>query len=158
MKPFSRPKQLQRDLRRALQADPAANSYHTSSNRLQSLAFALAGFAYMARHQKNTRLMALATIAVVLAGLWLSVDASGWIALVLAIALVWLAEFLNAAIEAAVNLAAPTYHPLARTAKDVAAGAVLVAAVAAAVLGAIILGPPTLDKLNVLLTSYSGAT
>ncbi len=152
MKRSSAPKQFQRDLRRAVESDPAASSYHTSSNRLQSLAFALAGFAYMLRYQKNTRIMALATITVVVAGLWLRIDANGWAALCLAIALVWVAEFANAAIEAAVNLAAPTYHPLAKTAKDVAAGAVLVAAVSAAIVGALILGPPLLEQLKSALT------
>ena len=148
MRRSSVPKRFQRDLRSAVEMDPAADSYRVSSNRLQSLAFALAGFAYMLRYQKNTRIMALATIIVIGAGLWLGIDANGWAALSLAIALVWLAEFLNAAIEAAVNLAAPTYHPLAKTAKDVAAGAVLAAAISAAIVGALILGPPLLEQLN----------
>lgn len=149
---------LQRDLRHALDADPAAHSYITSSNRRQSLAFALAGILYMLRYQKNSRIMALATVTAVATALWLHVDAISWAALSLAIALVWTAEFANAAIEAAVDLVTPTYHPQAKTAKDVAAGAVLVAALAAAIVGVCILGPPIMAKLQLALSSYAGST
>ncbi len=102
----------------------------------------------MLRYQKNTRIMVLATLAVLGIGLWLGIDANSWAVISLAIALVWITEFVNGAIEAAVNLTSQSYHPLAKTAKDVAAGAVLLSAGAAAVVGTLILGPPLVEKMN----------
>ena len=128
--------------------DPTVHSYRVSRNRLHSLACAIAGCGYMLRRQKNTRIMAGATLAVVLTGIWIGLEAVSWAVLILAIAFVWIAEFVNAAIEAAVNLYAPEFHLMAKVAKDVAAGAVLIAAVAAAVIGLLVLGPPIVDKLS----------
>jgi diacylglycerol kinase len=66
---------------------------------------------------------------------------------VLTIALVWSAEFFNTAIEAVVDLASPVQHPLAKTGKDVGAAAVLIAALAAILVGLLILGPPLWAKI-----------
>jgi diacylglycerol kinase len=60
----------------------------------------------------------------------------------IAIALVWIAEFLNTALEAVVDLASPQQHELAKIGKDVGAAAVLIAAVTSIVIGLLILGPP----------------
>lgn len=119
-----------------------------SPNRVQSLGYALAGWLYMLRHQKNTRLMGAASAVVAIVALWLEVDFSGWAVLILSIAMVWMAEFLNAAVEAVVNLASPEYHPMAKVGKDVAAAAVLLGVVASVVIGLLILGPPLLAKLS----------
>jgi diacylglycerol kinase len=78
---------------------------------------------------------------------WLGLARTEWALLVLAIGLVWSAEFVNTALEAAVDLASPDLHPVARIGKDVGAAAVLVASAAAAVIGLLILGPPLLDRL-----------
>ena len=141
------PESLRSQLRRAAKTSPDQHSYRTSASRWQSLVYALAGMAHMLLHQKNTRIIALATLLALAVGLWLGIDNLRWAVLCLAIAMVWLAEFMNAAIEAAVNLSAERYHPLARTAKDVAAGAVLLACVAAAIIGLLILAPAFFDKL-----------
>lgn len=143
--------QLRQELRRASDADPRRHSCATSANRLQSLAFALAGCAYMLRHQKNVRIILIATLAVLAAALWLNIDSQSWPALVLAIALVWIAEFLNGAIEATVDLVSQSRHPLARTAKDTAAAAVLLSSLAAALVGALLLGPPLIKKLDAVV-------
>jgi len=119
-----------------------------SPNRVQSLGYALAGWLYMLRHQKNTRIMSVASVAVIMIALWLQVDFTGLAILVLAITGVWMAEFLNAAVEAVVNLASPEFHPMAKVAKDVAAAAVLLGAVASILIGLLVLGPPLLAKLN----------
>lgn len=71
--------------------------------------------------------------------------------LILAIGLVWSAEFMNTAVEAVVDLASPSRHPLAGAAKDTGAAAVLVAAAAAALVGFLVLGPPLWQKLVTLL-------
>jgi diacylglycerol kinase len=60
---------------------------------------------------------------------------------------VWMAEFMNTALEALVDLASPDYHPLAKVAKDVAAAAVLVGALGAVLIGLLILGPPLWQKI-----------
>ena len=59
-----------------------------------------------------------------------------------------MAEFINAAIEAAVNVASPEFHPMAKVGKDVAAAAVLLGAVSSAVIGLLIFGPPLLERLQ----------
>jgi diacylglycerol kinase len=84
-------------------------------------------------------------------GLWLELPTRDWAVLVLAIAMVFTAEFINTSIEAVVDLASPVHHPLAKVGKDVGAGAVLVSALAAAVIGLLILGPPLWEKLRMLL-------
>lgn len=79
---------------------------------------------------------------VVLLAFWLRLPLGDWAVLILTIALVWVGEFINTAIEAVVDLASPQHHHLARTAKDVAAAAVLLAAFASILVGLLILGPP----------------
>lgn len=143
-------KRLRRDPPHAAELDPAAHSYRASSSRWQSLGYAISGCAYMLRYQKNTRIMSIASIAVWGTGTWLGIDASSWAMLGLATALVWITEFVNGAIEATVNLTSQTFHPLAKAAKDVAAGAVLISAISAAVIGALILGPPLLERLQAI--------
>ncbi len=79
--------------------------------------------------------------------LWLRLPAHDWAMLVLTTAMVFAAEFMNTAIEAVVDLASPDKHPLAKIGKDVGAAAVLVAALAAILIGLLILGPPLWLKL-----------
>lgn len=120
----------------------------SSPNRIQSFGYALAGWLYMLRHQKNTRIMSVATLIVAAVALWLEVEFSGLAVLLLSITMVWMAEFLNAAVEAVVNLAAPEYHPMAKVGKDVAAAAVLLGVVASVLIGLLILGPPLLARIS----------
>lgn len=141
---FSR---LRQAWQRGQRADPRLHSPMTSESRGDSLAYAVAGCGHMLRHQKNTRIMFLASAIVLVVGIWLEIDQRDWAILALANGLVWIVEFTNAAIEAAVNLTTPQLHPLARLAKDVAAAAVLLAALIASVVGALILLPPLLDRL-----------
>ena len=89
----------------------------------------------------------VATIVVVIFALWLEVGAGGWLALVLAMALVWVAEAFNTALESLADATAPDPHPLVGRAKDAAAGAVLLAAIASVVIGLLVLGPPLWARL-----------
>ena len=73
-----------------------------------------------------------------------------WAVILLAIAGVWMAEFINTALEAVVDLASPDLHPLAKVGKDVAAAAVLVGSLTAVLVGLLILGPPLWGKVSVL--------
>jgi diacylglycerol kinase len=145
----TRRKKVYDALTSTMRIDPNSYSALTNSpNRVQSLGYALAGWLYMLRHQKNTRIMSLASVVVFIVALWLQIDFVGWAVLVVAITGVWMAEFLNAAVEAVVNLASPEFHPMAKVAKDVAAAAVLLGAVASVLIGLLILGPPLLAKLS----------
>ena len=128
--------------------DPDDYSPITSNNRVVSLGYALAGWIYMLRRQKNTRIQAVASIAILLLALWVGIDAISWAILILTITIVWMAEFLNAAVEAAINLASAELHPMAKVGKDVASAAVLLGVVASILIGLLILGPPLLDKLG----------
>lgn len=88
--------------------------------------------------QAHARIHLAATLGVVIFAVWLDVSRADWLALVLAMALVWVSEAINTAIEAVVDLASPALHPLAGKAKDVAAGAVLLASLAALVIGVLV--------------------
>lgn len=107
-----------------------------------SFRFAFAGVAHALRTQRNFRVHLLVTAAVIGAGLWLRITADQWAILVLTIGLVLHAELVNTALEAVVDRVSPEFHALAKVAKDCAAGAVVVAAGAAVVVGLLVLGPP----------------
>jgi len=120
------------------------------SSLLRSFRWAFAGLWYTLRTQRNARVHLLAAMAVTAVGQWLRLDVIQWAILVLTIALVFFAEMINTVAEAVVDLITPDYHPLARVAKDVCAGAVLVTAMAAIVVGLLILGPPLLARLGLV--------
>ncbi len=119
-------------------------------SRLQSFRHAFRGCWYVLRTQRNAWIhVVIATIIIVLS-FWLRLDSLQWALIILATAMVFTAEFLNTAIEAVVDLASPQKHPLAKVGKDVGAGAVLIAAVAAVLMGALVLGPPLWAKVSPL--------
>ncbi len=120
-------------------------------SRIESFRCAFHGWWYVIRTQKNTWVHALASVCVLILGLWLSLPARDWATLVIVIAMVWSAEFFNTSIEAVVDLASPTHHPLAKVGKDVGAAAVLIAAGAAVLVGLLVLGPPLWVKILSLL-------
>ena len=129
--------------------DPDKFSPITSTSRLNSFVYALAGWMYMLRRQKNTRIQAVASIGIMALALWLGVDALGLAVLILTITIVWMAEFVNAAVEAAINLSTSDLHPMARVGKDVASAAVLLGVVASVLIGILILGPPLVHRLGI---------
>lgn len=135
------------DLTSTMKIDPDDYSPITSRDRASSFGYALAGWLYMLRRQKNTRIQAVASIAVIALALWLEVDLTAMAILILAITMVWMAEFVNAAVEAAINIAAPNLHPMAKVGKDVASAAVLLGVVASVLVGLLIMGPPLLARL-----------
>lgn len=95
----------------------------------------------MVRCQHNAWIHAIITIAVVIAGLAFRLSRGEWCWIILAISIVWTAEALNTAFEFLADAASPNFHPIVRDAKNVAAGAVLITAIAAVVIGAIIFWP-----------------
>ena len=94
--------------------------------------------------QANARIHLAATVIVVAAGFICGLSRVEWCAIVGVVTLVWVTEGVNSAIEALVDLVSPGHHPLAGRAKDLAAGAVLCAAVAAVAVGLIVFGPRVL--------------
>ncbi|MCF8365942.1 MAG: diacylglycerol kinase family protein [Bacteroidales bacterium] len=109
--------------------------------RLLSFKYAFRGIAYLIKTQHNAWIHLFAAIAVVLGGFYFSISQTEWIILVLTIGMVFMAEAINTAIELLVDKISPQYDDLAGRIKDIAAGAVLISAIAAAITGIIIFAP-----------------
>jgi len=118
-----------------------------ASSHLDSFRHAFAGWWYVLRTQRNAWIHAIISTAVFVVGIWLELDRRDWAIILLTMVAVWMGEFINTALEAVVDLASPDIHPLARVGKDVGAAAVLIAALAAVLIGLLILGPPLWSKL-----------
>ena len=112
--------------------------------------YAFQGLWYALRTQRNMRFHVVVAVLVILAGILLRVSAVEFAMLFVAITGVFIAEMFNTVIELCVDLASPNYQPLAKIAKDVAAGAVLLSAILSVIIGLFVLGP----HLWVLLTHY----
>ena len=117
-------------------------------SRLRSFGYAFAGWRYVLRTQRNTWIHAVLSLAVVLVSWWLGLSALEWAIILITISMVWMAELLNTALEAVVDLASPQQHPLAKVGKDVGAAAVLLSALAAVLTGVLVLGPPLWERLS----------
>ena len=106
-----------------------------------SFRYAFAGLRYLLWTQRNAKIhTAIGVIAIVL-GFAVGFDRYEWLVLVLTIAIVLASEGVNTAIEAVVDLTSPGYHPLAKIAKDVGAGTVLLTAIAAVIVGMLLFLP-----------------
>jgi diacylglycerol kinase len=116
-------------------------------NRAKSFQYAYEGWWHVLRTQHNAWIHAVISLAVFVAAFWLKVSNGDWAVLVLTIMAVWMAEFMNTAIEAVVDMMMPEIHPLAKVAKDVAAAAALVGAIGAVIIGLLILGPPLWERI-----------
>ncbi|HYL22913.1 MAG TPA: diacylglycerol kinase family protein [Burkholderiales bacterium] len=110
------------------------------SKAVAAVRYALRGVRFMLA-ERNCQVLAGATLAVLVAGLYFSLSALEWCAVIGASTLVWAAEGLNTALERLADLVSPGFHPLAGKAKDIAAGAVLLAVAGAVLIGVIIFGP-----------------
>ncbi|HPQ50718.1 MAG TPA: diacylglycerol kinase family protein [Alphaproteobacteria bacterium] len=116
--------------------------------RKNSFRYAFAGFLFVLKTQKNAWLHLIATAIVIFVSFWLGIDRIEWLAILLVIGLVWMAEFMNTALEVIVDLASPEKHPLAKVGKDVGAASVLIAAILAVIIGVIVLWQPLIEKLG----------
>ncbi len=108
---------------------------------VKAFGFAGAGVLHMLRSQRNARIHLALTLLALTLGWWLRLSAPEWAILVLTIGFVWAAETMNTAIEGVVDLVSPERHPLAKIAKDAAAGAVLIAAITAVLVAAFLFLP-----------------
>ncbi len=125
-----------------------ANLKNEIQKRIQSFYFAFQGWFYVLRTQRNAWIHSIASLVVLALGFWLGLSRSEWALIILTIAIVWIAEFTNTALETLVDMTEPDMHPLAKVSKDVSAAAVLVGACAAVVVGFLILGPPLWQRLT----------
>jgi diacylglycerol kinase (ATP) len=121
---------------------------HRRHGLARSFVFAFSGLWFLLRSQRNARIEVMLGAFACILGFWLKISRTEWAVIVFTIALVLILEGLNTAVEAAVDLASPSHHPLAKAAKDLAAGMVLIAAMASLGVGIIILGPPLWQRLT----------
>ncbi len=118
-------------------------------SRLRSFGYAFAGWWHVIRTQRNAWIHAVVSLLAIAVSFWLKLPPGDWALIILAIAMVWTAEFINTALEAVVDLASNhERHTLARVSKDVGAAAVLIAALASMLIGLLILGPPLWAKIH----------
>lgn len=119
----------------------------TSHGLLTAFRYAGAGIRTVWRSQRNLRIHGIVAAVIAVMGLWLGIDTVSWAVLVLAMGLVVGLEMANSAIEALGDAVTLEDHPLVGQAKDVAAGAVLLGAISAVIVGLLVLGPPLWQRL-----------
>lgn len=124
------------------------NRQLTFTGRIRSLRCAFIGIWIMISSQHNAWIHAAATFVTIAVGLYFGLTKAEWCWIILVIISVWTAEALNTAFEFLTDVASPEFHPLAGKAKDVAAGAVLITAIGAVVIGIVIMGPYALEKIR----------
>jgi diacylglycerol kinase (ATP) len=115
---------------------------------VESFNYAVEGIIHVLRTHRNMRIHFAAAIAVLVLALALGVDRIELVALLLSIAFVLIAEMINSAIEAAIDVATSSFDPLAKLAKDIAAGAVLIASVNAIVVGYLVFSGHVSDSTS----------
>ena len=109
--------------------------------QLRSFGYAWKGIRCCVGKEQNLSFHLIATVCVVIAGFAFGITRTEWICIILCIGIVIAAELFNSAIERLVDLVSPQRHPLAGQIKDIAAGAVLVCALTAMVVGLVIFIP-----------------
>lgn len=103
--------------------------------------YAYEGIVHCLRYERNYKIHCLAMFVVIVAGIWTELSQVEWLVLIILISLMLALEMINTAMERIVDLITEEYHPLAKQAKDVAAGAVLIMAIASIIIGCIIFLP-----------------
>jgi diacylglycerol kinase (ATP) len=126
-------------------------SSQRSPTIFDSFNYAAEGIIHVLRTQRNMRIHFLAAVIVLVTALVISVSKLELIALLLAIAFVFITEMVNSAIEQAIDVATTSFDPLAKLAKDVAAGAVLIATINAVAIGYLVFSGQVSDTSSRLL-------
>ncbi len=114
----------------------------------RSFVYAAAGLSYTIRTQRNMRVHVAIAMVAAIVGVLLRISLIAFAILALTITTVLVAEMFNTVIEACLDIVTPEYHPLAKIAKDVAAGAVLISSILAVVIGLLLFLPPILARLH----------
>lgn len=120
-------------------------------NRLESFQYAFAGIWHTFKTQRNAQIHLVITAVILILGFILELGLVEWAVLTLTAGFVISTEMLNTVAEAAMDYATSDFNLQVKLVKDVAAGAVLVAAITAVVVGLLILGPPLLERLSFLV-------
>lgn len=113
----------------------------TLAARCKSFSYAITGVVFMLKTQHNAWLHAVATLLVIALALYCGVSESDWRWLIVSMAMVWVAETLNTAVEYVCDVVSPGYSEAVKHAKDISAGGVLIAAVAALLVGVLTFWP-----------------
>lgn len=116
--------------------------------RIKSIGYALAGLKDILKTEHNAWVHAVCTVVALSLAAWLHIGMVKFMIIIIVISLVWIAEAFNTVLELVIDIVSPEYCETARRAKDIAATAVLFAALGALVAGVIILGPPLLSRLG----------
>ncbi len=116
--------------------------------RLRSFVFAARGLRQVFAEEPNAAIHLTIAAIVIVAGFLLKLSKAEFAMIIVAIAMVFVAEVFNTAIERLTDLVSPTEHPLAGQSKDMAAGAVLIASIAAVIIGAIVFVPKLLPLIQ----------
>ena len=117
------------------------------TGRIRSFKYAFAGLWVMLKTQHNAWIHFAATIITIALAVVYQLTTAEWCFIILAIVSVWMAEALNTAFEFLADVTTPEFHPLVKKSKDVAAGAVLLAAIGAVAIGLIVFGPKVFSQL-----------
>ena len=123
------------------------NSRFSIRKRILSFKYALDGIIYLIKSQHNAWIHLFAAIAVIISGLYFSISKTEWVLLTLTIGVVFTAEAFNTAIEMIMDKISPDYDKTAGRIKDIAAGAVLIAAIAAVIVGGLVFIPKIIEQL-----------
>lgn len=118
-----------------------SNNEFSIALRIKSFKHALAGLSYVVKTQHNAWIHMVAATFVIFIGLWLQITLNEWLLIFFCISLVICCEIFNTALELLCDAVQPDYHPLIKKSKDVAAGAVLISAVNAVLIGGFIFIP-----------------
>ncbi len=111
------------------------------SDRIRSFKHAFEGLIELFGKEHNSWIHSLAALAIIITGFIVHLSTTEWILIVFAIGFVFITELINSSIERLIDILSPEIHPLAKQAKDLAAAAVLIAAITAVIIGILILGP-----------------
>lgn len=114
-------------------------------DRTNSFGYAFKGIFYALKSEHNIWIHCFFGITAIAFGIWLDINLTEWIFVLIAIGFVFTAEIFNTAIEILVDIVSPEHNPKAGLVKDIAAGAVLIAAITAALIGLFVFGPKIID-------------
>ncbi len=127
---------------------PSTKPRFNAHARFKSFVYAGRGLRWLVQNEHNAWLHLAASMIVIVMGFALHISSQDWRWIMLAMALVWMAEAMNTAIENLCDRLSPDFDPAIGRVKDLAAGGVLVVSIAAAVIGMLTLGPALLTRLS----------
>ena len=133
------------------------NAPRRAPSLFDSFNFAFEGIIHVLRTHRNMRIHFAVAVLVLVAALWAGVSHLELIALLLAIAFVFITEMINSALEQAIDVATTSFDPLAKLAKDIAAGAVLIATINALAIGYLVFSGKVASRSSRLLERLRGA-